>query len=870
MEQVVLAHADVADAAAATFGGVDVKSTGDGVLAVFADPTAAVLAAVDVQRHAVAMADPALGPVGVRIGIHTGPCKLRRHDVLGAVPNLAARLQSVGHGGQVLLSDVTADALQLPAGSGVEVIGLGPHLLRSFDAPVEVFGVAAPGLRREFPPLRAAYRGFDDLPDDDRELFGRDDDVRRVTELLREHRLVTLWGPAGVGKTRIALRVATTARRPFADGVRFVDLSQAVDAASVSAALLASFRAAALAGEDGLMTLERTHAASRILVLLDGCERARDAVAAVVGRLLRSCRGMHVLATTRQPIDVGIGVATAIRPFAVPGDDASLGALLELPPVQLLAARSAQALPGFDIRSLGAPGIVALCRRADGLPLALELAAARPLTDDRPAPLPAAAARAGGAPQAMADALRPTLDALDPSTRHLFATLAAFAGPFTRSLATDLAATAGASASELDRLVGTALVQRDDSSGRAVFRVLAPLRDVASAHVAGADRDAIARGHARVMLARARHHERELRSERQADAVVAVNAEFADHRLAVETFLATGAIEDAGTLVVALFQHCMAQPRPEGHRWALTVAERLQGDEANGAEVLGVAALSAWYGGDLGRAVELASAAIDRAAVTGGSARAARTALVDALGYAGDVAAAVPHFVALTEQLREDEPYWQVNGLGYEAIGLATVGMATEAERAARRAIDVAAELGNPDCEQWANYALARVLAPGSPGIARLLYEDAMDAAASVGSRFHVTLSLVEWLTLRADEPDDPATIDGARDLLDLLAAGGNRSQLSQAFREVGLLLGRHGHDEVAALALLAHRRLPAMPSSGPAASAAEHEMLAVLRTRLGRSWPGIVERARTSARNESLLVDRCREELAAIRRANA
>ena len=195
MEVVLPEHHELVSTTVGRHGGTVIKSTGDGVLAVFADAVTAVDAAIEVQRLVAARTWPGIGELHVRIGLNSGRYKLTNGDVIGRSPNLAARLQAAGHGGQILLSGDTAAECADRLRGGVELVDLGRYLIRGFDQPVAVYTVVTDELRADFPPLRTDYCGMDDLPPDESELVGRDELISEIERRLGVHRRVTLWGP---------------------------------------------------------------------------------------------------------------------------------------------------------------------------------------------------------------------------------------------------------------------------------------------------------------------------------------------------------------------------------------------------------------------------------------------------------------------------------------------------------------------------------------------------------------------------------------------------------------------------------------------------------------------------------------------------
>jgi class 3 adenylate cyclase len=854
METVVNQHHDLVASAVTAKSGRVVKSTGDGVLALFADATDAVGSAIEIQRKIPTLHWPAVDVLSVRIGIDTGVCRLGRGDVLGRPPNLAARLQSAGHGAQILVSDATAAACVGRLAGGVGLRDLGSFLMRGFDSPIRVHQAEATGLVDSFPPLRAPSPGLDDLPPDEFDLFGREEIIAELPGLLSNHRLVTLWGPAGVGKTSIAARVARAAHRRFDDGMWFVDLSAAVDEHEVTRSVVAALHAQPASGEKALDTVLRCLRPARAALVLDNCERALDGVRTLLAEILPACRDVHVLATSRETLGTELEVPVAVEPLPTPPDDGNLApaTLRTFPSVQLFVTRLVASRPGFALDDSNAGAVAGLCRRADGLPLALDLAAARASVEGL--------ATEPGIPERLHASLTRTFATLGDDEARLLTRLAVFSGPFSRELARAVAPSPATTDRDLDRLVHSAVVQRDGPNIDR-YRLLVPLREFCWNRLGPFAQHAASEAHARALVERAEQHQVELRSPRQAGAVEAISSEFAEYRAAQSFLIANGAPGEAARLVIALFQFCLFQPRPEGQTWATTLANRLTGEEPFAAEILGAAALGAWYAGDMSTALAVGERSLVAAASSGGSTTWARTALLNAHGYAGDLNAAAPHYIALVAEAHDSpDPYWQVSGFAHEAISLAMFGRHGQAMERAERAVDLARELGNPDALHWAFHALGRALATHDAVGACEAYEQAMSAAREVDSRFNAGLDLVEWVDIKRRLDELQLARAGAADLLDLLAVSGNRSQLSQALRQAGLVLASTGQREVAAIALLARRGLPAMPT-GVYTDADDAKILEQLSTDIGEAWPRLRVRARALA--EPALIDLCRSALA-------
>src|SRR5271169_2894668 len=291
MRAALAAHDEVLRAAIEAHGGFMFKHTGDGVCAAFASPRSAVDAAVAAQR---ALELP------VRMGLATGEAELRDGDYFGAVLNRVARLMAAGHGGQVLLADSTAGLL-----SGVDLVDLGPRRLRDLPTAVGVFQVRAAGLQAEFPPLRALDASPGNLRAATTSFIGRETEVAEIQAAVKAHRLVTLTGVGGVGKTRLALEVAARLADQFPDGVWVFELAAVTDPAAVPDAVASVLN---IIQQPGMSVTESVAAAleGRVrLLVFDNCEHLRDAAADLVEAVLARSATVRILATSRE----GLGVA---------------------------------------------------------------------------------------------------------------------------------------------------------------------------------------------------------------------------------------------------------------------------------------------------------------------------------------------------------------------------------------------------------------------------------------------------------------------------------------------------------------------------------------------------------------------------------
>jgi len=410
-------------------GGHVIKSTGDGLFATFGSADAAIAAAADAQLALDLAPREAIGPLHVRIGVHWGVARERDGDLFGPDVNRAARMTAAAHGGQVLVSAACrAQVVELASPLGLE--DLGEYQLRDVAAPEHLYQLRHPGLRGDFPPLRApSLRSR--MPVHRDRFVGRERERDELRELLRAQRLVTLTGPAGVGKTRLALEVAQQVQGSLPGGVSYVALSALTNEELVPAAL-ASSMGLRTDRDPPLQVVTDYLRDQEALVVIDNCEHLLDGCAAVVDRLLNACPRLHVFATSRERLGVRGEAVFPVQPLAGDVEDAGLDLLFERAGVG----------PEQRVNEEIAATARQIVRRLDGLPLALELAAAKVPTlglsevarglDDRFALL---TRRPGGedAPHhaTLETAIGWSYRLLDNGDRALLMRLSVFAGGFT-------------------------------------------------------------------------------------------------------------------------------------------------------------------------------------------------------------------------------------------------------------------------------------------------------------------------------------------------------------------------------------------------------------------------------------------------------
>ena len=361
-------------------GGFVFKTVGDAFCAVFPTPLGAIEAALAAQRGLFSEAwGEEVGAIRTRMALHTGTTHERDGDYFGPPVNRVARLLSAGHGGQILLSSSTQELVrdQLPADTHLRY--LGEKRLKDLSRPERIFQLTAPALPSEFPPLKTLESHTTNLPLQTTPLIGREREVEAVCGLLRssETRLLTLLGPGGTGKTRIGLQVAAELADGFEDGVFFVPIAAITDPALVAPTI-----ARILGLSEGAQTpeelLEGYLRDRQTLLLLDNLEQVIEA-APVVERLLSGAANLKILATSRIPLGLYGEYEFPVPPLSLPDPDSLplLEHLTEYEAVRLFVERARAVKPDFVLTEENGPTVVEICERLDGLPLAIELAAAR-------------------------------------------------------------------------------------------------------------------------------------------------------------------------------------------------------------------------------------------------------------------------------------------------------------------------------------------------------------------------------------------------------------------------------------------------------------------------------------------------------------
>ncbi len=386
-------HRELLRAAFATCGGEEQGTEGDSFFVVFRTARGALTAALASQRAIAAEPWPSEAMIRVRMGIHSGEARAAGGSLVGIDINRAARIAGVACGGQILVSDVTWALVHGEVRGDIAFRDLGPHRLKDLPEPQHLYQLVADGLRTEFPPLHSLDGRRVSLPAQLTSFVGRDGEVAAAGRLLAEHRLVTLTGPGGTGKTRLAVQLAAAAADAFADGVCFVSLDAVRDPGLVASQIATSLGLLETGNRPTRDQLADWLAGKTVLLVLDNFEQVIDA-APLVADLLRAAPGLKLLVTSRSALRISgeyeypvpglptppdLAELTALERARLPVRERSLeaDALAAYESVELFVARATAVRPGFQVTNENAAAVAAICARLGGMPLAIELAAAR-------------------------------------------------------------------------------------------------------------------------------------------------------------------------------------------------------------------------------------------------------------------------------------------------------------------------------------------------------------------------------------------------------------------------------------------------------------------------------------------------------------
>ncbi len=582
MEAALAEHDQRVRAIVDAWAGYVFTTAGDSFSIAFGSPTDAMSAAITMQ---LAMREPALGlDLPIRMGLHTGSASIRDGDYFGGALNRCARLTSTAHGGQILLSGSTAALVASALPDGVELVDMGVHRLRDLAEPERIHQLNHPELESSFPKLRSLEGPGDTLPGQLTSFVGREREIGEVEALLGEHRLVTLSGSGGAGKTRLALEVAEHLVRSFPDGLRFAELAALFDKDVFENEVAERFGTTAVADVPLATTIAEAIGDRRMLIILDNCEQIVEHVAALSRDLLIACPNLHIIATSRERLAIAGEVVYRVPSLSLPPADVDPATSLEFDAIRLFVDRAQLVDPVFELEPTNVDDVIAICRRLDGIPLALELAAARVRSmspaqisirlDERFRILTASGRSGSQRQQTLLRTIEWSHDLLDVRERTAFRRLGTFVADFSLEAAEQIAA--GGQIDESDvlelitGLVDKSMVTTESGDGHETrYQLLESIREFALQQLDDAsERDATDRRHASYYTDFAECLQAMYRQGELAAALVRLDESEDNFRSALRFTLDAAEWEQAARLIGALgYLWYVAGTHREGVQW---------------------------------------------------------------------------------------------------------------------------------------------------------------------------------------------------------------------------------------------------------------------------------------------------------------
>jgi predicted ATPase/class 3 adenylate cyclase len=559
-------HRELLRGAVASHGGAEVDCEGDGLFFAFGGAKSAVAACLAGQRALLTEPWPSDVAVRVRMGLHTGEATPLNGRYVALAVHQAARVASAAHGGQVLVSDATAAAVTeaLPASSMQQV---GAYRLKDFDTPVMLFQVCHPDLPRDFPPPRASAVEVHNLPASLSSFVGRERETAEVEELLVVGRLVTLTGAGGCGKTRLALEVASRRLELFADGVWFVDLAPLSDPQLVGQTVIHALGAREEPGRPVFDTLEGFVAHRELLIVVDNCEHLIQACAVLVEHLLRAGPGVRILATSRETLGLPGEQIWRVPSLSLPDQGASPDVVMGSESARLFLERARAVRADLVVSEEDIAALAEIVSRLDGIPLALELAAARADTlsltqiatrlDDRFGLLSRGPRTAQPRQQTLAGAIDWSYGLLSDLERAVFCRLSIFAGGFSLEAAEAVTTGPGLDPGDIldlvTNLAAKSLVVVTGQGDSQRYRLLETIRAYAADKVIGTGEQAELRGrHLAWFMDLAELTEPQLAGPGRGRLMRSLEADQENFRRALDHSVETGAVDHGLRLATAL------------------------------------------------------------------------------------------------------------------------------------------------------------------------------------------------------------------------------------------------------------------------------------------------------------------------------
>lgn len=379
MSTVLARHDALMRAAIEASNGAVFKTIGDAFCAAFATAPEALSAVLNAQLAIVEEPWPSEIPLRVRMSLHTGAVEQRDGDYFGPPLNRTARLLSTGHGGQVLLSQTTYELVRDSLPPDVSLRDLGSHRLKDLARPEQVYQLVHPKLPSTFSPIRSLSSYSNNLPQQLTSFIGREREIADLEELLSKTRLLTLTGSGGSGKSRLSLQVAADSLDDFPDGAWFVELASLSDPGLIPQTIASVLGLKEQSDRPMVQTITQSLKDKRLLLILDNCEHLLDTTAEIAEALIRQCLGVKILASSREALSIAGEQAYRVPSLSLPDpkQQQTPESLSQYESVRLFIDRALLSRADFQVTNRSAPALASICTRLDGIPLAIELAAAR-------------------------------------------------------------------------------------------------------------------------------------------------------------------------------------------------------------------------------------------------------------------------------------------------------------------------------------------------------------------------------------------------------------------------------------------------------------------------------------------------------------
>ena len=774
------------------------KHTGDGVVAAFGSARNAIDAAIVAQRRL---------ELPVRMGICSGAVELRGDDYFGPPLNRAARTMEAGYGGQILVAASTAALVE-----DVDLIDLGEHRLRDLSQPQRLWSVRAAGLRQDFPALRTLDAAAGNLPSQSTSFLGRGKDIADITAMLDRARLVTLTGIGGVGKTRLSLQVAAEVLPRFQDGAWQVQLASVLDPAATGHAVAAVFGVTQQQGQTIEKSIVESLGRRRLLLVLDNCEHLIDAAAALAGAIMAQCPRVILLATSREALMIEGEQVCPVAPLGFHEGVRS-------PAAELFMERARAVAPDFVINDQS-DHLSEICRRLDGIPLAIELAAARiramspaqirARLDDRFRLLTGGPRHGLERHQTLRHALQWSFDLLSLAERALLSRSAVFVGGFSLEAAESVCAGGEIDDADildlLDGLVRKSLVAVDRSTEVARYSLLETMRQFGETELAAMGESEAARNHhAQYFAQDARANFEIWRSPRQIEAYRWLDREMGNLRAAFRWSVDRGDIETACNIAANLGDMGLFQLRDEVKLWAAEIVDAARGIQHRRLPmILTWVASAEWYNElRFDTAMQYAEEALELSEHPDFDSfiwAHADQAFIAALQGNFDLSVERAHAGAAHPVDRQDRLCTALRGYFLSMAGRHDVAM-----RIVGADVAAAEATGVPFSMAIAYYSKGRAFANADPPAAIAAYERAIAIAHESGNLWWEQLVVADMAELQARTGSPAAALCMFRHMLDLWQGSPDAMGASQGIGGLIILFERLG---LAAQAVTLHAAL--------------------------------------------------------------